>query len=150
MHETHPTNSRHYNRVSNIDRRSFRYSYFLVNGIIQVGLVIFLSLSNVLNIPLEAWLLISIVMLFIHISWASLFVLGVHQRTSSKKTNSRHQHQWSLVLAELFNAFGWCVALAIVHASRISISTTRSTEYAMIYLFAQLVVYLQYLLTFIL
>lgn len=129
----------HFYRTSNIDWVSFKISYRVVNAILHTTLFCLLAFASQLYATIELWLVLSILILIMQLGWYALLLSVVDIR-------QRHHSTKSLALAELCNAIGWCTTLAIVHASKAAITTDRASEYAQLYAFAQITVYLQHLM----
>lgn len=131
-----------YVRGRTIDWSSFQIAYYTINVILHIVLVLILILSStfVIQVALPIWIVVSVALLGIQLSWmcALLFIVDQKQHRPFTRT---------LALAELCNAFGWFVILLIVHISRAAIASERVGEYALLYVFAQIAVYLQYMLT---
>jgi hypothetical protein len=131
-----------YVRGRSIDWSSFQIAYYTVNAILHITLVVMLILSAtaVVHVALPVWIIVAITLLVVHLSWTCMLLFVVDQ--------SKHRpFMRTLAMAELCNAFGWFVALMIVHISRSAIASERAGEYALLYAFSQIVVYLQYALT---
>lgn len=128
-----------YTRVSNIDWASFKIAYRIINTLLHTTIFVLLAFASQLGASIQVWLVLSILTLVLQLGWYMVLLFVVDQQ-------HRHHATRSLALAELANAIGWCTTLAVVHASRAAIDSERAGEYAQLYAFAQITVYLQHVL----